>query len=189
MNSDKLPSMCATYHPTTKEPILIFRGESGFTPLKEPNDFNVEDFNKSENITGNQVRAMLHGSMFGWDTPPADPDFYGTSSLSKRQALELDLKKIIESYGQAAPPLMIKSLCEFISGRFYDLDKAIAIPWCTEDVKAIREDLNDEQAFIVLEDAYYNHDENTGINWEVLMSFANELFPKPEVKSSTNRDR
>jgi hypothetical protein len=78
MKLDNLPSMCATYHPTSKEPILVFRGESGYTPLKDPDSFNVEEFNKSENISENQVKAMLHGSMFGWNT------------LSKQQSLSLN---------------------------------------------------------------------------------------------------
>ncbi len=175
--------MCATYHLTTKEPILIFRGERGYTPIKDPSSFDAEEFNKSEGITENQVRAMLHGSMFGWETPGADPDFYEASGLTKRQELELDIKNIIESYGQEAPLLMVKSICEFITGRFYDLDKAIANPWYIDDVKSIREDLSDEQAMQVLENAYLNYDAEIGINWEVLKSLANELFPDPELQT------
>lgn len=57
-------------------------------------------------------------------------------------------------------------------------DKEIAIYWHIDDVKSIRPDLNDVQAFEVLEQVKGKHDATVGINWEVLEIYADELFPK-----------
>lgn len=71
---DRLPRVCASYRITTEklDPILLTRGESGFTIL--PKDFDVPRFNKQRNIRARQVAAMHNGSMFGWSVPASDPN-------------------------------------------------------------------------------------------------------------------
>jgi len=54
----------------------------------------------------------------------------------------------------------------------------ISITWCIEDVKQIREDLTDEQAFHVLEEVLDLHDADWGVNWESLRTAAELLYPK-----------
>jgi hypothetical protein len=70
-NLQKLPGICAASHPITGAPILISAGESGYYPL--PPHFDVEAFNKRNGITCAEVDAMVIGSMFGWNSPGANP--------------------------------------------------------------------------------------------------------------------
>jgi hypothetical protein len=56
----------------------------------------------------------------------------------------------------------------------------IEISWHIEDVKAVRPNLTDEQAREVLEEAEDQHDANIGINWYVLASHADYLFPREQ---------
>ena len=70
----KLPKMCAARLPMDDSPIIIKRGVSGYWQAAP--DFDVECYNTCNNITDDQLKAMLAGSMFGWDCPAADPDTY-----------------------------------------------------------------------------------------------------------------
>lgn len=58
--------------------------------------------------------------------------------------------------------------------------KEITISWHIEDVQSIRPDLNDEQAFEVLEDVKNNHDASLGICYLTLEIYAEQLFPEPD---------
>lgn len=73
-NLAKLPGECAAIHPSSGMPIYILAGERGYCDL--PASFPVDSWNEKHGITNAQVEAMLAGSMFGWDIPGADPDFY-----------------------------------------------------------------------------------------------------------------
>ena len=53
----------------------------------------------------------------------------------------------------------------------------ISISWGILDVQHSRPDLSDEQAMEVLIFAKANHDSTVGINWDVLKTQANLLFP------------
>jgi hypothetical protein len=57
-------------------------------------------------------------------------------------------------------------------------DDEIAIIWSAEDVLSIREDLTPEQALEVLEQAENSHDAGIGINWDVLATHADWMFPE-----------
>lgn len=77
-----LPEHCYIYLPTTKEIGIVKKGESGYyrsdlTPVygEEGKQF-VEELNQKGGITKAQEAAMLAGSMFGWQTPAADPKNY-----------------------------------------------------------------------------------------------------------------
>lgn len=60
--------------------------------------------------------------------------------------------------------------------------KTVAVEWCAADVQMERPDLDDDQAFHVLETAYFEHDANIGINWETLNYWADYLYPEGETK-------
>jgi hypothetical protein len=68
---NKLPEICASFHPTTGKPILIKRGERGYWPTWDA--FDVDGFNEHRGVTAAQREAMEIGSMC-WDVPGADPD-------------------------------------------------------------------------------------------------------------------
>jgi hypothetical protein len=55
---------------------------------------------------------------------------------------------------------------------------SIFIEWCIDDVKDVREDLDDEQAMEVLEFVKDKHDANLGVTWETLQYAADHLFPE-----------
>jgi hypothetical protein len=65
-----LPEICAAAHPTEGIAILIKRGERGYWPSE---GMAVDEFNARRGITPAQREAMLHGSVFGFDAPIADP--------------------------------------------------------------------------------------------------------------------
>lgn len=82
----KLPPMCYTVDlertgfgvSVELQPVvMIKRGERGFYSTNvvggQP---AVDRLNEELGITKGQVQAMVTGSMFGWDTPGADPDTY-----------------------------------------------------------------------------------------------------------------
>ncbi|MBP5972497.1 hypothetical protein HW132_07070 [Brasilonema sp. CT11] len=101
---------------------------------------------------------------------------------NKQEGLEDDITRLVESFIENAPQLMVKAIVSYFIGYFYDPDKAIANPWCIDDVKIVRSDLSDEQAHEVLQAVYYNFDCEIGINWDVLTTWAEELYPsKPTV--------
>jgi len=58
-----------------------------------------------------------------------------------------------------------------------ELKKTISIEWSTNDVKCVRPDLTEEQCSEVLECTEESHDANEGINWIVLETHADNLFP------------
>ena len=85
-----LPVQCYGILPSTGEITLLQRGEKGYlkTDLpvntKEVNRALVDEYNNNLGITKAQAAAMLGGSMFGWETPAADPKSYdGQGQLIK----------------------------------------------------------------------------------------------------------
>ena len=53
----------------------------------------------------------------------------------------------------------------------------IAIFWGIDDVKAVRPDLTDDQCMEVLDACDNRHDANIGINWLVIETHADWMFP------------
>ena len=77
-----LPEHCYIYLPTTREIGIVKKGESGYyrsdlSPVYgEDGKQFVEELNQKGGVTKAQEAAMLAGSMFGWQTPAADPKNY-----------------------------------------------------------------------------------------------------------------
>lgn len=80
-NND-LPEYCYTKSILTGKTIIIQRGQSGYYDTDYA-DLNADDLNTQLGVTKAQAAAMLVGSMFGWDTPGADPDRYDEDGKPK----------------------------------------------------------------------------------------------------------
>jgi hypothetical protein len=64
--------------------------------------------------------------------------------------------------------------------------REIAIVWNTHDVKEVRPDLTDDQAWEVLQQVERQNDANIGVNWHTLECAAEELFgPPPDGDAKT----
>ena len=76
-----LPEKCFSLLESTGEMIVITKGEKGYSPTGiYPQDASPKEgvaaLNASNGVTRAQEAAMVAGSMFGWDTPAADPKNY-----------------------------------------------------------------------------------------------------------------
>ena len=82
-----LPERCYVYVQTKNEIGLIQKGESGYYKtdmwIIDANDGKqiVKDLNEKLGVTKAQAEAMKAGSMFGWETPAADPKNYDTDGI------------------------------------------------------------------------------------------------------------
>ena len=77
-----LPAVCWSTLPSDGSLIFITREEKGYRPCpgssekSEVNRHRANYLNGRRGITPAQESAMLHGSLFGWSTPGADPKVY-----------------------------------------------------------------------------------------------------------------
>ena len=56
----------------------------------------------------------------------------------------------------------------------------VAIIWGTEDVQEVRDDLNDDQAWTVLQECQRRQDCSIGFTWLFMEMIADELSPTPD---------
>lgn len=77
-----LPDRCYAVLPSSDEIVIIKKGESGYCRTDkyghgraEALDI-VDEYNERGGVSRAQAAAMLAGSMFGWETPAADPKNY-----------------------------------------------------------------------------------------------------------------
>ncbi len=61
--------------------IGLRRGEAGFHPIYV--NATADQLNAGEGISAEQREAMLWGSMFGWETPGADPNSEVVKKLAR----------------------------------------------------------------------------------------------------------
>ena len=93
-----LPEKCFSLLESTGEIIVITKGEKGYSPTGiYPQDASPKEdvaaLNASNGVTKAQEAAMVAGSMFGWDTPAADPRNYDENGLScKKHSREKDAR-------------------------------------------------------------------------------------------------
>ena len=83
----KLPDLCWSVNQADGRLICIKKGENGCFPSEretgsaEKNRRIADDSNQRRGITSAQEQAMVAGSMFGWDSPGADPRCYEQHGL------------------------------------------------------------------------------------------------------------
>lgn len=79
---DTLPDKCYAVLPGSDEIIIVKKGEKGYYRTDKYGHDRadaisiVNESNTGGGVTRAQAAAMLAGSMFGWDTPAADPQNY-----------------------------------------------------------------------------------------------------------------
>jgi hypothetical protein len=75
-----LPEMCYSTNPLDEDELIIIkRGEEGYYPVNKLSDAylcNKDKNNELIGVTKAQELAMVSGSMFGWDSPGANPEVY-----------------------------------------------------------------------------------------------------------------
>ena len=85
---DGLPEKCFV-EDQSGNIVQVARGVSGFFPVQHdpvgPRK-SIGELNEALGVSPAVATAMKHGSMFGWDTPGADPMNYGPDGLYKSQA-------------------------------------------------------------------------------------------------------
>ena len=64
----KLPSYCATTN-LDGDPIIIKKGETGYSPMTGASDDDIAEFNKQAGADEEAIAIMIAASMFGWDVP------------------------------------------------------------------------------------------------------------------------
>ena len=106
-----LPNRCWAVNLTSGALIGIKNGESGFytskwsTNSREQNQKIADHCNQQLGVTPLQADAMVNGSIFGWDTPGADPDYL--ASIKEKQSLQ-ELLSEAESKRSARQPIQGK---------------------------------------------------------------------------------
>lgn len=93
-----LPEKCFSALESTGEIITIAKGENGYTPTGQypQGDVSPKDaaaaLNDAIGVTRAQEAAMVVGSMFGWDTPAADPKNYDAKGVPIKNHRERDAR-------------------------------------------------------------------------------------------------
>lgn len=82
MRRNELPDFCLSTLPSTGQLIILRKGECGYyasdwdTRKREENQNIAREHNRRRGISDIQEAAMSAGSMFGWNLPGADPQWY-----------------------------------------------------------------------------------------------------------------
>ena len=93
-----LPEKCFSALETTGEIITVTKGEKGYTPTGQYPQNGVfpkeaaAALNEAAGVTKAQEAAMVAGSMFGWDTPAADPKNYDAKGVPIKNHRERDAR-------------------------------------------------------------------------------------------------
>lgn len=85
MNKNNLPDFCFADNDIDNTIVIIKNGVEGYIPYE--NNFqklSVDELNESIGVSKAQAAAMKTGSMFGWNVPGANPDFYNEDGSFKK---------------------------------------------------------------------------------------------------------
>ena len=90
-----LPERCFGYLQGTGEIIVLEKGRKGYAPTEkyaenETPQQCVDSLNSAMDVSKAQAAAMMAGSMFGWDTPAADPANYDDQGIPIRPGRKQD---------------------------------------------------------------------------------------------------
>ncbi|MEN3005969.1 hypothetical protein [Dehalobacterium formicoaceticum] len=86
-NAKMLPDLCYSILSTGGDLIIIKLNETGYYPCDystadtEANRRLADELNRRMGITKAQEAAMVHGSVFGWHVPAADPSHYDDNGI------------------------------------------------------------------------------------------------------------
>lgn len=75
-SATELPPLCYVRHPATGETVEIRRDEAGYHPANTKCSPDCLNSKLAHPPTPEQVLAMKHGSLMGWDTKGANPAFW-----------------------------------------------------------------------------------------------------------------
>jgi len=75
-NTEILPEMCYVRHITTGETVMIRRGEMGYLPVDIKCSPECLNARLPRVPTEDEIAAMRHGSLMGWEGPGTDPAFW-----------------------------------------------------------------------------------------------------------------
>ena len=87
---ESLPNMCYVFVESENCVGLVIKGENGYRETAIscaiPDDTRdvVNKMNRGIDVSPAQVEAMKCGSLFGWETPAADPENYDVNGIPKR---------------------------------------------------------------------------------------------------------
>lgn len=94
--ASKLPDICWSVSETDGALICIKKGVDGYFPsewssIDTETNRRIADYNNQKRgITKAQEQAMVVGSMFGWDSPGADPSQYEESQPTQMGGIQLE---------------------------------------------------------------------------------------------------
>jgi hypothetical protein len=130
-DAPSLPEHCYTVLPSSGQLIEVRRGETGYYPCaystgdRAYNKVLADYFNAHEGITKAQAAAMLTGSLFGWDTPGADPSQYDLDGEPVRPGERKPLPRSPQYLYEQSKLLRE----EYSPGTKVILDKAVSDPY------------------------------------------------------------
>ena len=75
-SSQRLPELCYVSHPTTGRTAMIRRGESHYYPVDTVCSPACLNSKLQPPPTEDEIAAMKHGSIIGWETPGANPEWW-----------------------------------------------------------------------------------------------------------------
>lgn len=113
----------------------------------------------------------------------AEPVQPKATVTSKKQEL-MDRILALLPFSTATAMLLAEAITGEVTEFFYDPDSAITHVWRIEDIQLVRPDLNDTQAIQVLRYIDDHCDSTSGISWDSLEFWADDLFPMVELPAS-----
>ena len=98
----ELPTACYSLKPTDKKLILLKKDETGYYPVTYDvaGEDMVNALNERLGVNVYQRKAMEIGSLFGWDAPAANPQYW--YDLEQEKAHESEMYDVCDNCGKKA---------------------------------------------------------------------------------------